>query len=1090
MRKSEKVGLIIIFLLAVCGAIYSFHNFYRAFPQINIPINVKKAQASAQLDSLLTEFGADPEKFKSVILMASSPDAMIYADKEFSRDTLLALFQKPGIPFWYWHKRYFVPLQKEEFAIGIRPDDGKLAYFRHTIPETLSGADLPEDSARAIADSFLASLGYSTEEFELEKSSSEKRPNRRDYWFTYQRKDWSLGEAKEWIEIGVWGDKVGKFSHFLHIPEEWMRQYEKNRSENHLFQNVAQFFAVVVVLLMLGYLLHSFRRRDLAIKFGLAFGLVGFFADAAMQLNMFPILLEGYPTTSSFTGFVLNQIIGAIVNGALTGVIIFIAAVAGERIYREYLPDSYYLPDLFSPSGWRTKRFATGVLVGYLFALAHIGFVVFYYVFGRKIGIWAPPDTNYSNLMSSYLPWVFALGIGVTASLSEDFMFRMFGVPYFSKLFKSRVVGVILPALIWGFLHSNYPQEPGWARGVEVGLIGIAAGVIMLKYSIVANITWHFLIDAGLTSLIIFNQGDTLNIIFAAIVLIFPAALVGVGYLFGTERELAKNRDKITPVQRTVAKKPPEIPLSYGGIPRRKKIVWGIIGLAGLIIAALAPNYPHQSVEITRTQAEKIAKECLIKENIPPDSFRVVTYFSQAPAEKELLYPYQQCGWACVESLYGEGKWEPLYYWRVRFFIPEKKEEYNLCIRPGGEIQSLSHSLEESDSGASIPQDSAFALAKDFLRRYGKGEILNWELISKTTQKRPARTDHYFTWQSPDSIGQAHKRLSVEVLGDRPSTGVLFLKCPEEWDRWRSKRTAWTVLQGLIQFLIYAAIVILIIIALVKAVGRGTFSYKLAMWAGIIAIINALIQDINSIPTIFVDYYTAFPLNRFLTIQIITKLISLIFLGIGAFVAVGVFASTEFRRKLLVKIPYTDKIFVSAATFGAIAGINAIIRFLEMKFNLPLAKIPIVLPENYDTFLPFIGVLNPILKACLMILPIGFVLYSVITKKITPNWKLFALVLGAGIMLSLNGKTIPELLWSAAKTGIIITFAWFLIKDLLKDNVMFYISSLILLQGFKYVSQNLAAAGNKFYIYNGITAGVVVIILWIITILILTPRKE
>src|SRR5207249_3332025 len=88
----------------------------------------------------------------------------------------------------------------------------------------------------------------------------------------------------------------------------------------------------------------------------------------------------------------------------------------------------------------------------------------------------------------------------------EEFLFRLFAIPFVERVTKSRVLAVILPAFSWSFLHSAYPQEPGYIRGIEVGIIGVVAGMVMLRWGILATLVWHYTVDASLVGLLLIRS--------------------------------------------------------------------------------------------------------------------------------------------------------------------------------------------------------------------------------------------------------------------------------------------------------------------------------------------------------------------------------------------------------------------------------------------------------------------------------------------------------------------------------------------------------------------------------------------------------
>ena len=98
----------------------------------------------------------------------------------------------------------------------------------------------------------------------------------------------------------------------------------------------------------------------------------------------------------------------------------------------------------------------------------------------------------------------------------------------------SRILAVILPAFFWSFLHSAYPQEPGYIRGIEVGLIGIVAGLVMPRWGIVATLVWHYTVDASLVGMLLIRS-DNLYFKISGIVVglagLLPMAWSGISYL-------------------------------------------------------------------------------------------------------------------------------------------------------------------------------------------------------------------------------------------------------------------------------------------------------------------------------------------------------------------------------------------------------------------------------------------------------------------------------------------------------------------------------------------------------------------------------
>src|SRR6185369_12542923 len=223
-------------------------------------------------------------------------------------------------------------------------------------------------------------------------------------------------------------------------------------------------------------------------------------------LNQLPLQEFDYPTTDSYSSFMARQLLQGIFSALGAGGFLFILTAGAEPLYREAYGSQISLGNLFRPRGLRTKRFFLGSILGISLTGIFIAYQTAFYMTAYRFGAWSPADVPYSDLLNTRFPWAFVLFGGFLPAVSEEFMFRMFGIPFLRKLLRSTVLALILAGFIWGFGHAGYPQQPFYIRGVEVGIGGVALGMIMLRWGILPTLVWHYSVDAMYSAMLLLRS--------------------------------------------------------------------------------------------------------------------------------------------------------------------------------------------------------------------------------------------------------------------------------------------------------------------------------------------------------------------------------------------------------------------------------------------------------------------------------------------------------------------------------------------------------------------------------------------------------
>ncbi|MFB3776215.1 MAG: CPBP family intramembrane glutamic endopeptidase [Bryobacteraceae bacterium] len=1016
LDSRDRLLLAAVALIATVSIFYTILNYQAAFPEASLDLRFSKAQITSLAEGFLREQGLSTRGFRSLTLFDPDEQARIYLERQLGLADANRLMQG-SVAVWRWRARWFRPPDQEEMLVYLSPA-GALVGFSHVIPESSPGARLPREAARRVAAGFLA--GRTRVPQRLIEEQSQDRPARTDYTFTWEQDGFRAGDATYRRSVVVQGDRIGSYSEYLYVPEKWKRDFATLRSSNDFYSQIASVLYILLALAAVAVLIHSIRRRVIHWRPLLVIAASVGGLMVVSEWNSIPFAIDSMPTSSPYSQSLLRALLLGL--GAGVGVFFYVilAAAPGEPLYRTSQPSRLSLASFASLGAIRSKEFFVATVVGYGFAALHIAFVVAFYLAGRRFGVWSPQDYNYSDFLSTKLPWIYPLTISLLASTSEEFWFRLLAVPLLKKYLRSTWLAVLIPAFLWGFLHANYPQQPGYIRGLEVGIIGVAAGFLMLRFGILATLVWHYTVDAVLIGMFLFQAESWYfrisgwlvggAVVFPLLVSIFFYRKYG-GFLASPEL-LNSWQPPRTLEAAPAPPQPSPVAPAKPGWP-----VWWLYA-AALLVALSALVVPRPSeygdfikVRVSRGEAEAAAAEALRSRAVDRRQWHRATVFQSRLSTAEFEYLRRVQGRKANDTVRDR---MDTGVWMVRYFQPLRKEEWRVWVDQRREVVRVDHLLDEKAPGARLPAEQARQIAEAYLSQ-GKGIALaGFRLVDSSMDGRDQRTDHTFVWEDPSfRVADARARIAVDVAGSEVSSFRRFLKLPEEWLReFHKPRLIGLVLPAALG----AAGMLLLVIFILRLGGRDAAVPRHYRWRryavlGGAGTVVRLLLVANHWPSALAGYGTTTPFARYLTGYVLTQLV--LALAFGFLLCVAALAADVFVQDACGGgAPPSQCLRRSAAIFLLLWGALRIDAFVGERMPGPRLSLPLWQLPGADTYLPALNLLGQnFLLAVLIVCALAMALGAA-ARHLGPRGR-WALLVAAGAVFAAARDPLgaPQFTW-------------------------------------------------------------------------------
>jgi membrane protease YdiL (CAAX protease family) len=1001
----EKIILIIGSIIGVSSLLVIFLFNNKIDPKFNINFDLDRKEAEIKARGFLDQQNIDLNDYRSTTIFNENSDTQFYLNKEIPV-TETSRLANNQINVWDFRTRFFKPLNFEEYKVGFMPN-GRLSYFERTFKAQEEGAKLNKDQALKKAEEFLKNFTiWEPNNLEIIEFKEEKLDQRSDYKFTFEVKNLKIKESTYQINLELAGEKIKNYSENLEIPNTWLRNYQKIRSKNDLATSVADMLTFLVLILpLLIYFVIYFTKHKLNYKLALFFSITAVIINFISAINSIPLsIYDYYQTESSWIIFNLNYYFEALlqsitigtnfINGGLS---IFIITAAGEAIYNRVFDNKLSLNQLFK-GGLKTKEACLALFIGSFFAFFDLAFVAVYYYFGQKLGFWSPTNIDYNELLSTKLPWIYPLLIGFLAAVSEEGIFRLFGISFLKKKLKWSFLAILIVSLIFGFIHANYPQEPWFVRGLEIAISSIILGFLFLRFGFLAALSWHYTHNAFSGAMYFFNNYnfDLTQAIISVFIGILPLILAFILLIFKLFKGSFKNpaslmleekRDKSIEKKSSTLNQPDgkknKLKSTYQPTLIAGKIILSLLVIIGfeLLLVAFNPNkeISPKNFSASKTEIYKKAQNEFKKTVSNSESYQsYITTFSRSPdpylkiflaeaykqemendfENKNAFYktnPDYLKKENTKKNLFEElikDNWVKTIGWKVRFFKPEQKEEYLFYYLGNGELYSKKLILKETTPLSELTQEKAKQIAEDFLSQEKKLDLEKLSLKETTSEKKPNRTEHSFTFNlnrydiylkgENEEKYKAEFQINLDVIGEKPLNYSQSIKIPEEWKKQQDQKfiNLKSLIGQVVHILVYLLIIILIGAEFLILARNKLINYKKVLVVSFIILGVFILNSINQLSTFYSGYNTAIPLGSFILEELIYQVFGLIFVFVQAFFALAII-SAAWKKHVGKITPQTFRKKSSHIKDGirrgyglAVLGAIAIVSFTLISFSM------------------------------------------------------------------------------------------------------------------------------------------------------------
>ncbi len=907
---------IVLALISVGAVFIGVHYFPQAFSILALDITMDRAQALDEARQIASRDGLGPAGYREAASFSGDDEAQTFVELEGGGKSVFTHMLRENLYVAYtWRVRHFKAGETNETTISLTPD-GRPYGFQEKLKEDAPGAALDAAAARRIAEQGAAARwNVPLSAFALVEQGQERRPGGRvDHTFTYERTGETLNEGRYRLRLDVGGDRLTGVAYFIKVPEAFTRRYAKMRSANDLI-GVGSVVGMALLYVIGGIgvgLFFMLRKRWILWRQAAVWGVAVSALQTLATINEFPLAWMSYDTAIPRSTFIAQQ--AALMGASFVGFSAFFALsfIAAETLSRRAFGHHPQLWRAWSKDAGPSVQILGRTVGGYLLVSIFFAYdVTLYLVMTRVFGWWSPAEALvHPDVLATYAPWLSAIANSFQAGFWEESLFRavpIAGAALIGERLGQRrlfiVLAFVVEAIVFGAGHAPYPNQPAYARPVELIIPSIGFGLLYLYFGLLPGIILHFTFDVVWFAIPVF-MAKAPGIWFQQFMIV-ALTLVPLWVVFWRRMQVGRWVE-LAPELRNAAWTPPPArepvvepaPLPQPALSPRARTIWtaaGAIALVALVAAGAAfrrPN-PFGTLPISAGQADSLARAELQRRGVVLTPTWRVMLVPDDGSDGAHQFVYETAGEQRWRELLGVYLPKPRWRVRVATFVGdanETAEEWHMYVTASGEVRGVRHVLPEARAGASLDEAAArqralAAIADRF--HLGPAQL---RAVSAKPEKQKARTDWTFTYTDTSiaPLPQGEPRIDADLGGDEVTSVGRYVHVPEDWDREQRAASTRNLIIQIAESVVFGGLLLGAAIIGMLAWSRRRYAPRLFFYAAGFVLVVSAIGVLNNLPKVIAALPTAAPLQLQLIGVVavsavgLTVLAALVGLAIGA----------------------------------------------------------------------------------------------------------------------------------------------------------------------------------------------------------------